>query len=256
MGLNSPVLDDPGEATLPISDDGVANTPKLAEVEAPWPYGKLPSPAEMPKLLPALIRYQRIYGPYFVPESLDSWEYRRTLRGLDPACLDAFSVQGALSKEELTEWLSQEGVLKLVSAKTGIRRVTAATTRDWVETAMRRGVIARWTHDSDPNSQPRWVITEQGREELLTPLQRLAKSVPLIGLLSIVFGGGAVFGWIGSNGVVLAFALAAVGLGIYALALWLLMHRNLRREGPGAAVVAIETLRSSGTPLPSFGSST
>jgi hypothetical protein len=239
-------------------DDGAANTPLLAQVETPWAPGETPTVREMLKALPPFLSYERKYGPYLVPKSLDAWSYRRALRGLDPACLDALSVHGALSLEELTKWLNRGGGLRLHSDKTGIRSITAPTTRDWIELARRRGLIVSWKQEGGGDDLPvdrssHWALSERGREELLTPLQRIGRNVSLTGLLSVVFGGGAVFGWIGSNGIVLAVALFALGLAIYLGFIWLLAHASQRRAGPGAAVVTIETLRSSGKPIPPLG---
>jgi hypothetical protein len=246
------------EETKPQPAEACVNTPKLIGIAPSWGY-VVPSGMALIRALPAFIRYRRKYGPYFVPESYEAWGYRRALRHLDPACLHALRLQGALANAELTEWLNRDGALRLASDKTGINCITPGTTGDWIELALRRGLITRWDEAEDVSSGPdgsratRWILTERGREELLTPVQKFAKNVSIPQLVSVLIGGSAAFAWIGSNGIVLAVVLYAAFLGIYALALLLFMHRKLRREGPGGAVVAIETLRDGGEPLPSLG---
>jgi hypothetical protein len=87
---------------------------------------------------------------------------------------------------------------------------------------------------------------------LLTPLQKLSQRVSLTGLLSVIFGGGAVFGWVASNPTVLAGVVILVAVAINAFFFWFFDFRVHRREGPSASAVAIETLRCGEKAIPSL----
>jgi hypothetical protein len=238
-------------------DQAPANDPRLANVSRPPGFNDPFEPAVAFLHLVQFVKYVRKYG-YIVPDSLDVWAYRRRLIALDPACLNALGPQGALTLDELTVSLNRDGALRLLSEKTGIRQIAADTVRDWIELARRRGLVAHWgeagtadnRHSNDPN--PRWMLSERGHEELLTPLQRFAKNNSPAALLGAIFGGGAIFGAVASNSTLLAIVLIVAFAVGYVLLLSLYSRRDQRRNGPGAAVVAIETVRSSSRTIPAL----
>lgn len=234
-----------------------ANDPRLASVSRPPGFNDSSEPVAALLHVIQLFKYVRKYG-YLVPASLDVWTYRRRLTELDPACLNALGLQGALTLDELTVSLNRDGVLRLLSEKTGIRQIAVDTVRDWIELARRRGLVAHWAeagtadnrHSNDPD--PRWMLSERGHEELLTPLQRFAKNNSPAALLGAIFGGGAIFGAVASNSTLLAIVIIVAFVVVYVLLLSLYSRRDQRRSGPGAAVVAIETVRSSGKTIPAL----
>jgi hypothetical protein len=233
------------------------NEPVLARADRPPGLGEGATTADMLLHLGGAIGYIHKYG-YFVPSSLDVWKYRRRLTALDPACLKELDSHGALTLEELTASLNRDGALRLLSNKTGIRCIATETVRDWIELARRRGLIAHWAeagsadnrHLSDPD--PRWMLSGLGHEELLTPLQRFAKNNSPAALLGAIFGGGAVFGALASNPTVLTILIFLAAFVVYVLGLSLYFLRDQRRNGPGAAVVVIETIRCNGKPIPAL----
>jgi hypothetical protein len=253
---------DPARDEASVRVDGedeksLVNEPRLAMVSRPPGFDDAYRPMEALLHIGQLLAYIRKYG-YLAPSSLDVWTYRERLTALDPACLRTLDLHGALTLEELTISLNDEGVLRLLSKKTGIRCITVETVRDWIELARRRNLVVHWAeagsvddrHSGDPD--PRWMLSERGNGELLTPLQRFAKNNSPATMLSVIFGGGAVFGALATNRTALTVSIGLALLAIYGLAIWLYSLRDRRRNGPGAAVVAIETLRSSGKPIPAL----
>jgi hypothetical protein len=241
-----------------------ANEPILADVQAPWDRTGSVGWWEALKGVGKTFAYTRRYGFYWAPASLDRWRYRRFLRDLDAICLRTLDSHGALSATELTDWLNQEKLLRTKPDLTGIQRISVATTHDWLDLANRRGLVAPffgasvqagWTSRS---SRRQWELTDRGREHVrarfLALVSRLPLGATLTGIGSLIFGGGllAAIKWLSVHEV-LGLMLAITGVGIYIGALFVYFNRSQKKEGPGLAVVAIETVRSAGRPIPVLG---
>lgn len=230
------------------------NQPKLAEADPPWDFENEPGWVEKLRALPAAIQYWRKFGPYTAPTSLDVWAYRSKLKDLDPACLKTLKAHGALSASELAEWLNRDDLLRMRPEKTGIRHVTVDTVCDWVELARRRNLVTGLPPavESAGETVTHWVLSEQGREAIRSPLGKLAARMPQNSGTAVVGVGGFLVGWLAKNQLALIVAAVLAAMVLYAALLMLATMHSERRDRPGVAVVAIETVRSAGKPIPSL----
>src|SRR5215211_1598939 len=91
--------------------DGASNTPKLTKVRPPFDPDH--PPTSIFKLLasyPATLRYFSKAGLFLIPGSIDRWRYRDLLQALDGICLRVLHSKGALSAEELVEWINRNSL--------------------------------------------------------------------------------------------------------------------------------------------------
>jgi hypothetical protein len=229
------------------------NTPRLAE-PAPWdpvcPVGR-----RRPKDLWKRCRYVSRYGVYWVPTRMDSWTYKELLRDLDPVAIRTLTKHEALTAKELAERLNKEKRFHTKPKRTGISQVTSATTYAWLELANRRGLVAACQPSASRavKSRTHWELTEKGREAIRPRfwvlLGRLYLLLPALLVSGLLF---AAVEWFSEHpGAVVWIVLSLpVVLEIAGLAFWHI--RSEAREAPGVAVVAIETWRGSGKPLPAL----
>lgn len=227
------------------------NEPLLADVRAPWD-GAGKWSLLRPRLVWKTILYNCRYGWYWAPVSMDPWRYRRFLSDLDEVCLRSLRSHGALTARDLADWLNRELLLRTKPEKTGIHRITLITARDWLDLANRHGLVTVWTDPSGraDSSRNLWQLTEKGQEAVRSKLLAfLDRFYPL--MLALIAGGlllGAVR-WLTVHPGILVWGVL---LGIEITALAVFTVRSERRETPGIAVVAIETLRSAGRPIPAL----
>jgi hypothetical protein len=189
---------------------------------------------------------------------MDTWRYRRFLEELDEECLRSLKMHGALTARELAGWLNRNDCFHTKPDLTGIHRISVATTHDWICLAQRRDYVAAWRRDPAEEA-PRtahWQLTEQGHQAIHSKLRSLLGRVPYGSLASVLVGGGLVAGlnWLASHptAIVLTFMALLVIIEVSAINLW--FSRSEKRENPGLAVVAIETMRSAGRPVPALAS--
>lgn len=238
------------EAQLP------ENTPKL------WDPNRSSTMRERLRAMTRTTDHTAWLGMYSAPTSMSVWQYRSYLRLLDRICLRALESLGALSAAEITEWLNRNRARLLVTRPkvTGIHVISEETVRDWLVLARRRGFVTGWPQSEvgtggDPRSwNGRWAPTETGQAELRSPLANFFSSGPGGPLLGFV-GGGVFVGLLnrlGESRTMRSFALFLGGVLLYTLILLLWDRWNLRRRGPGSAVVAIETFRCAKKPLPAL----
>jgi len=230
------------------------NEPKLADVRAPWegvePKWRLFTP---PSLWKTVI-YNSKYRWFWAPSSMDGWRYRVFLKDLDEVCLRSLDVHGALTAEELTEWLNRDRLLRTKPERTGIQSVALPTVDDWCDFGSRRGLITAWSSPAGRPASPHahWQLTEKGQEAVRSKLLVfLDRFYPLLVALT---AGGLLLGffkWLAVHPGVVAWTLI---LGIEVSGLAFFAARSERKATSGEAVVAIETLRSAGRRIPSLGS--
>lgn len=185
---------------------------------------------------------------------MDVWRYRRFLKDLDEVCLRALKSHGALTAKELADWLNRERLLRTKPELTGIHQITPATAHGWLDLAGRRRLVAEWIcHHSTP--RPHWELTDQGRKalhpKLLVVLSRLSRWLSM--LLPPLIVSGLLLGaveWLSFHPGLLALAVVGAVFLLSIAVPILFMGRSEKRQNPGIAVVAIETLRSAGKPIP------
>ena len=229
------------------------NNPLLAEVEAPW--GRPGSNWRFlrPRYLWRVIAYNRKYGWFWAPASMDAWRYRRFLKDLDEVCLRSLKSHGALTARELADWLNRESLLRTKPDRTGIHRISVATVHDWINLARRRGYVLAWS--SDPRGGSHWELSERGHEAIRSKFATFAGRLPYPLLAPLLLTGGgfvATLNWLERHPTAIVVTIYALLLAVYISALMFWFGRSERRENPGIAVVAIETLRCTGTPLPAL----
>lgn len=238
------------------------NEPLLADVRAPWDRSDEQGPLDALKSAWETLAYMRRYGFYWAPASMDGWKYRRFLRDLDAICLRALDSHGALSAAELTDWLNREKLVRTKPDLTGIQAIAIATTHDWLALAGRRGLVAPYADaraDRPGSGRRHWVLTERGSEEVRSRMLTLLARVPVgpiaTGIGTLIFGGGliAAFKWLSLHESILITILLLLGYGAYFGFVYLYFSRFRKKEGPGLAVVAIETVRSAGESIPVLG---
>ena len=229
------------------------STPPLAGVRAPWDRGERPGTLQSLKEFPQTISYMFKFGSYWAPETVDAWKYREQLRQLDWLALRALKSQGAMTAEELTDWLNRERRLRTNPEKTGIEFVSLQTIRDWIACASRRDLVAPSAGWVSTNGE-HWGLSEHGRAATRSPLGAIFARLPLSPLLSLAAGGGIVagLGWLQQHQTVMTFLIVLAVVVIYLGGLWLLANFNEKRDGPGLAVVWIETPRIAGKDVPEF----
>ncbi len=231
------------------------NEPKLVGVRAPWDDAGWGYRALLkPKNLWRTIAYDRRYKGFWAPTVMGQWRYRRFLKDLDEVCLRSLKSHGALTAKELADWLNREKLLRTRPERTGIHRISVATVHDWINLARRRGYVVAW---GGAHSGSHWEMTEQGMEAVHSRFTTLIREFPYRSLL--VGGAGllallsSLLNWLSVHQVVFAWIiLAAIGALVLA-AVNVFFSRSERRANPGIAVVAIETLRSAGKPIPALG---
>jgi hypothetical protein len=229
------------------------NEPKLADVRAPWDAGWRHRDVLKPKNFWSAIAYNRKYVGFWAPTSMGPWRYRRLLRDLDEVCLRSLKSHGALTAKELADWLNLEGLLRTKPELTGIHRISVATASDWINLARRRGYVGAW---GGAQGGCHWALTEQGQQAIHSKLVTLAGRVPYGWLVPLLLTGGglvAALNWLGRHPTAIAAIVYGLLLALYLGALTFWFGRSERRNNPGIAVVAIETLRSAGRPIPSLG---
>lgn len=242
-----------------VPDSASANIPKLKDVQPPFDPERPPkSPLAVLRAYPALFKYLRRYGFFVIPSSIDRWEYRDLLQALDPICLRVLRSKGALTAEELVDWINRRHLLDTKPAKTGINAVTAAIGSDWLHLARRRGLVTTWPatppHEQQGAGPIFWTLTEDGRGKLRSPLRAIAARLPLGPIVTFLVGGGliTVITWLIEHPDALV-VIGAVAVGFVYVGLVLAwFQRTLLRTRPRVAVVAIETFRSADKPPPSF----
>jgi hypothetical protein len=185
---------------------------------------------------------------------MDLWRYRRLLKDLDDVCLRSLKAHGALTARELADWLNREGLLRTRPELTGIHRISVATAHDWMDLARRRGYVAAW-HAVAGNAGSHRELTERGERAIRAKPLAFFERLPYGTLLSLLIAGGglvAALNWLARNptAIVVVFYVLLASLEIAALTAW--SSRAEKRANPGIAVVAIETLRSAGKPIPAL----
>ncbi|HWN73223.1 MAG TPA: hypothetical protein VNN15_05400 [Solirubrobacterales bacterium] len=231
------------------------NEPLLADVRAPWDAGWRVRDVLKPKNFWHGIVYNRKHKGFWAPSSMDPWRYRRFLKDLDEVCMRSLKSHGALTAKELAEWLSRERLLRTKPERTGIHRISVATAHDWITLAHRRGLVVPWGNTVERPGRVHWELSEQGRESTQPKFVRFIREFPLLSLLPFVAGGLAgALEWLTLHQVVIAVLVYAflLALAVAVPSIW--VNRSERRENPGIAVVAIETLRSAGKPIPTLAS--
>lgn len=224
------------------------NEPLLADVRAPWDPGWRFRDVVRPKNFLRAAVYSRKYKGFWAPSSMETWRYRRLLKDLDDVCLRSLKSHGALTARELTDCLNREGLLRTRPELTGIHRISAATSHDWISLARRRGYVDAWRQGSH------WELTEQGREAIHSRFGALIRRFPYSSL--VVASSGLIallnsfLSWLSVNQAVIVLMVWALILGLAIAIPHLWMSRSEKRANPGIAVVAIETLRSAGKPIP------
>jgi hypothetical protein len=225
------------------------NQPLLADVRAPWDAGWRVRDVIKPKNLWRAIVYNRRYKWFWAPTSMDLWRYKRLLKELDEVCLRSLKSHGALTAKELADWLNRENLLRTRPELTGIHRISVATAHDWISFARRRGYVVAWGSGGG-----HWELTEQGGKAIHSKVGALIRQFPYPSLL--VAGGGlvallnSVLSWLSVNQVAVVLILLAAITALPVVLMSFLMSRSEKRANPGIAVVAIETLRCAGKPIP------
>lgn len=230
------------------------NEPLLADVQAPWDdagwgYRTLLKPKNLWKT----IVYDRRHRGFWAPASMDSWRYRSFLKDLDEVCLRSLKSHGALTARELADRLNREKLLRTKPERTGIHQVSVATAHDWLSLAFRRGLVVPWGEAKGGRGGRHWELSKQGSEVMRPRFIRLIGQLPLASFVPLVIGG--LVGWLEwltlhQVVIVLLIYVLLVALAVAVPSLW--MSRSEKRASPGIAIVAIETLRSAGRPIPSL----
>jgi hypothetical protein len=242
------------------------NEPKLADVRAPWDgRGWRVRDFLKPKNFWRTIVYDRKYKGFWAPTAIDPWRYRLFLKDLDEVCLRSLKSQGALTAKELANWLNREELLRTKPEQTGIHRISVATVHDWINLARRRGYVVPWGVEAGGvqtmtrRVSGHWELTKQGREAVHSRLTALIRQFPyqslLVGSAGMLGLLGSFLDWLSVHQAVFVWLLIAVLVAFPVGMVNFVMNRSERRESPGIAVVAIETLRSAGKPLPVLGTS-
>lgn len=229
------------------------NEPRLADVRAPWSLERRRWGAFKPWNLRETFAYIWKYRMFSAPSSMDRWKYRELLKDLDSVCLPSLKSHGALTAKELADSLNREGVLRTKPRRTGIHRISVATAHDWINLACRRGYVVAWHGNSGQGDGTHWELTEGGQEAIRWRFVTLISRLPYASMVPLLVTGGglvAALNWLARHPTAIVVAFYALLLVLYvgALAFW--FGRSERRENPGFAVVAIETLRSAKKPIP------
>ena len=233
------------------------NEPLLADAPAPWDGGWKLKDFFRPRNFWSAIVYNRRYKGFWAPSSMEAWRYRSFLRALDEVCLRSLKAHGALTARELADWLNREGLLHTKPELTGIHQITTATAHSWFELASRRRLVVEWACRHSTGRAPHWELSEQGRKDLhpkfLVLLGRLSRLFSR--LLPALIVSGLLLGaldWLSLHPGLLAFVIVAALLLLVGTIPLLFMSRSERRQNPGMAVVAIETVRSAGKSIPAL----
>ncbi|MGN6815163.1 MAG: hypothetical protein ACTHK3_03650 [Solirubrobacterales bacterium] len=156
-----------------------------------------------------------------------------------------------MTAKELADWLNRQKLLRTRPERTGIHRISVATAHDWISLACRRGYVVAWDGESS-----HWGLTEQGREAVHSGLVGLIRQFPyrslLVGSAGLLGVLGSFLDWLSVHQAVIAWIVIAVMVALPVGAMNFFFNRSERRANPGIAVVAIETLRSAGKPIPSL----
>lgn len=225
------------------------NEPLLADVRAPWDAGWRVRDVLNPKNFWRAIVYSRRYKGFWAPSTMDPWRYRRLLKDLDDICLRSLKSHGALTARELADWINRESLLRTKPEFTGIHRISAATASDWIRLARRRGFVVPWGGDGKSH----WELSERGREATHSRLVSMIRRLPYASWIPFAVGGLAgALEWITLHQIVIVMIVYVFVLGLAFAIPHLWVSRSEKRTNPGIAVVAIETLRSSGRPIPAI----
>lgn len=209
-----------------------------------------------PKNFWRAIIYHHKYKGFWAPTTMNPWRYRLFLKDLDEVCLRSLKSHGALTAKELADWLNRGKLLRTRPERTGIRRVSVATAHDWISLARRRGYVVAWSGARDGSH---WELTEQGREAIHSRPMALIRQFPyrslLVGGTGLLALLGSFLDWLSVHQAVIVWVILAAIVALPVGVMNFFLNRSERRANPGIAVVAIETLRSAGKPLPVLGAS-
>lgn len=190
---------------------------------------------------------------------MDAWRYIRFLKDLDELCLRSLKSHGALTAKELAGWLNRESLLRTKPELTGIHRISVATAHDWARLAHRRDLVSKWSGEAGSARTTRggshWELTEQGRQAIHSKVVAFVSRLPLTPMVTVLITGGglvAALRWLSLHqfAIVAIVDVLFIALVLAVPSLW--FSRSEKRENPGIAVVAIETLRSAGKPIPAI----
>lgn len=229
------------------------NEPLLADVRAPWDVPGSKWRVFLPRRFWRTIAYNLRYGWYWAPASMDSWRYRRFLGDLDEVCLRTLKSHGALTARELVDVLDRENLLPTKPERTGIHQMTVATAHAWLGFASRRGLVAVWSHPSRRmgSGSVHWELTDKGQEavrsKFLLLAERFSRLLPTVIASGLIVVAGK---WIAEHPEAWAWGLFMFVVILEIVAVNFFFNRSEKREAPGVAVVAIETLRSAKKPIP------
>lgn len=135
------------------------------------------------------------------------------------------------------------------------RTRTSSKTYAWLDFASRRGLVVAWSQSigRSLSSRAQWELTEKGEETLRSKIWvLLPRLYPLLGIL---LASGVLLGtlkWLSVHPGVTVWIILALPVILEIVVLTFLTIRSEKRKAPGVAVVAIETLRSAGRPIPSL----
>ncbi|HEX6205969.1 MAG TPA: hypothetical protein VFZ29_09225 [Solirubrobacterales bacterium] len=157
----------------------------------------------------------------------------------------------------MAAWLNQEGHIRTKSDLTGIHEISVATAHDWICLARRRGFVVAW-HDeaaSPRRAGSHWELTERGEQAIHSRLREFLARFPYASLVPLLLTGGglvAALNWLARHpaAIFMTVYILLVALLVVAVSAW--FSRSEKRENPGIAVVAIETLRSAGKVIPAL----
>ena len=231
------------------------NEPKLADVRAPWD-AEYPVGRRRPKDLWKRVLYGHKYDVFWAPARMDPRTYKDLLKDLDRVALRSLKKHGPLTAKELAGQLNRGKRLRTKPKRTGIHRVTPATTYAWLDFASRRGLVVAWAPSAGRSlsSRTHWELTEKGEEAVRSKAWiLLSRLYPFLGILlaSGVFLG--IFKWLSVHPGVAVWIILALPVILEIVVLAFLTIRSERRQAAGVAVVAIETVRSARKPIPSLG---
>lgn len=230
------------------------NEPKLVDVRAPWDAAGWGYRALLkPRNFWRTIVYDRRYKGFWAPTVMGQWQYRRFLKDLDEVCLRSLKSHGALTAKELANWLNRGKLLRTMPERTGIHRISVATASDWITLAHRRGLVVPWGSEvGGRRGGSHWRLSERGREVTHSRFVTLLNRLPYASLVPILVGGGLVgaLEWLTLHQIAVVFIVYAFLLALAAAVPSFWVSRSEKRANPGVAVVAIETLRSAGKPIP------
>jgi len=116
-----------------------------------------------------------------------------------------------------------------------------------------------WSGEADSARPTRggshWELTEQGRQAIHSRFVAFVGRLPFAPMVTVLITGGglaAALRWLSLHQFAIVVIVNVLLLALAAAVPSLWMSRSEKRENPGIAVVAIETLRSAGKPIPAL----